>query len=101
MDHNTVIKKRIGVRMNKVTLKGMRKDNSLALYGFIRYKKKRDIPPYFTVEIDLDTIKPRKRESNVMRPTIGTLKGKIVYDKKPFSEQEGNINIFDKIEAKG
>ena len=48
--------------MVKIRVTGMRSHNRLMLSGLNdQGVKVRDIPPYFTIEIDTDTIKPRKK----------------------------------------
>lgn len=44
----------------KVTVKGFRAHGRLYISGLGKDVKK--IPPYFTIEIDLDTIKEREKE---------------------------------------
>ena len=47
--------------MNKIRVKGIRINNSgIQMHGLAKYG--RLIPPYFSIEIDIDTIKPRQKE---------------------------------------
>lgn len=45
-----------------VRLKGMSANGRLYISGFARFKKPKEIPPYFTIEVDMEKIKPREKE---------------------------------------